>query len=71
MEIARHWRLRQQRYNLVGSVCPHCDAKNFPPRSVCPDCGGEVKVDTKVKGGIVYSQDLLLCPGKLPVLPNK
>ena len=27
MEISRHWRLQQQRYALVGEVCPHCDAK--------------------------------------------
>jgi uncharacterized OB-fold protein len=43
MEISRHWRLRKQRYALVGEVCPHCDAKLFPPRDVCPECGGEAK----------------------------
>src|SRR5258706_12889022 len=43
MEIPRHWRLKQQRYSLVGEVCPHCDAKIFPPRDVCPECGGEAK----------------------------
>ena len=40
MEIPRHWRLKQQRYALVGEVCPHCDHKIFPPRDVCPNCGG-------------------------------
>ena len=24
MEIPRHWRLKKQRYALVGEVCPHC-----------------------------------------------
>jgi uncharacterized protein len=43
MEIPRHWRLKQQRYALIGEVCPHCDAKNFPPREVCPHCGSEAK----------------------------
>ena len=43
MEIPRHWRLKKQRYGLVGEVCPHCDNKIFPPRGVCPNCGGEVK----------------------------
>ncbi len=43
MEIPRHWRLKQQRYGLVGEVCPHCDVKIFPPRDVCPECGGEAK----------------------------
>lgn len=41
MEISRHWRLRKQRYGLVGEVCPRCDAKIFPPKPVCPECGGE------------------------------
>jgi len=38
VEIARHWRLKAQRYQLVGEVCPKCDAKIFPPRDVCPYC---------------------------------
>jgi hypothetical protein len=38
MEIARHWRLKQQRYRLEGSACPNCGRLSFPPRAVCPDC---------------------------------
>ncbi len=37
-EIARHWRLKAQRYQLVGEVCPKCNGKIFPPRDVCPYC---------------------------------
>ena len=56
MEIPRHWRLKQQRYGLVGEVCPHCDHKIFPPRDVCPDCGGEAKTLYTFSGkGEVYS----------------
>ena len=56
MEIPRHWRLKQQRYALVGEVCPHCDAKLFPPRDVCPHCGGEAKNQYAFSGkGEVYS----------------
>jgi uncharacterized OB-fold protein len=56
MEIPRHWRLKQQRYALVGEVCPHCDAKLFPPRDVCPHCGGEAKNAYAFSGrGEVYS----------------
>ena len=56
MEIARHWRLKNQRYQLVGEVCPHCDAKIFPPRDVCPECGGEAKELYTFSGrGKVYS----------------
>ena len=40
MENPRHWRLREQRYRLVGEICPHCGEKIFPPRDVCTGCGG-------------------------------
>ena len=56
MEISRHWRLRKQRYSLVGEVCPHCEAKIFPPRDVCPECGQEAKALYSFSGrGEVYS----------------
>ena len=40
MEIPRHWRLRKQRLSLIGEECPHCEVKIFPPRDICPRCGG-------------------------------
>jgi len=56
MEITRHWRLKNQRYGLVGEECPHCDAKLFPPRDVCPECGQEAKSLYNFSGrGEVYS----------------
>ncbi|MDW8327679.1 MAG: Zn-ribbon domain-containing OB-fold protein [Anaerolineales bacterium] len=56
MEISRHWRIRQQRYGLVGEVCPHCQEKIFPPRDVCPNCAGEAKTPYVFSGrGEVYS----------------
>jgi len=56
MEVARHWRLKKQRYALVGEVCPHCDSKIFPPRDICPDCGKEAKDLYSFSGrGEVYS----------------
>jgi uncharacterized OB-fold protein len=56
MEIPRHWRLRKQRYSLMGEVCPHCEAKLFPPRDVCPECGHEAKTLYQFSGrGEVYS----------------
>ena len=48
MEVPRHWRMRQQRYALAGATCNHCGIQNFPPRPVCPQCGG------------VRGQDLIL-----------
>lgn len=59
-EIARNWRLKQQRYNLIGEVCPHCDKKIFPPRDVCPGCGDEAKDLYKFSGkGEVYSSTII------------
>ena len=56
MEVPRHWRLRKQRYALVGEICPHCEAKIFPPRDVCPECSGEAKTPYVFSGkGEVYS----------------
>ena len=56
MDIPRHWRLRKQRYGLVGEVCEHCDAKVFPPRDICPSCGEEAKTLYSFSGkGEVYS----------------
>lgn len=56
MEIPRHWRLRKQRYSLIGEVCPHCQAKLFPPRDVCPQCGEEARTLYQFSGrGEVYS----------------
>lgn len=56
MEISRHWRLKKQRYALIGEVCPHCEAKIFPPRDVCPECGDEAKTEFAFSGrGKVYS----------------
>jgi uncharacterized OB-fold protein len=35
MEVPRHWRLKKQRYQLIGEKCPHCDEYIFPPRDIC------------------------------------
>lgn len=56
MEIPRHWRLKKQRYALIGEVCPHCDAKLFPPRDICTECGQNAKVEFAFSGrGEVFS----------------
>jgi uncharacterized protein len=56
MEISRHWRLRQQRYEMSGEVCPHCGFKLFPPRDICLECGKEAKNVFQFSGrGEVYS----------------
>ena len=56
MEVSRHWRLKQQRYSLVGEVCPSCEHKIFPPRDICPECGEEARTTFQFSGrGQVYS----------------
>lgn len=38
MQVSRHWRLKAERYNLVGETCDSCGVKLFPPRDVCLEC---------------------------------
>ncbi len=51
--IPRFWREIQSRYNLVGTKCGSCGKVDFPPRSVCPDCGRKSvgKMQTYKLGG--------------------
>ncbi len=56
MHIAQNWRLKAQRYRLVGEVCEHCGAKIFPPRDICPNCSHSAKESFEFSGrGEVYS----------------
>ncbi|NIS82640.1 MAG: transcriptional regulator [Anaerolineales bacterium] len=56
MELSRHWRLKKQRYALVGEICPNCQEKIFPPRDICPDCGEDARTLYSFSGrGEVYS----------------
>ncbi len=60
MDLPRQWRLQAQRYNLVGAECTSCGAKLFPPRQVCPECGGTELQAYKFNGrGEVYSHSTL------------
>ena len=44
----------------MGEVCPHCEAKIFPPRDVCPNCGGEAKEPYAFSGqGEVFSYTVM------------
>ena len=51
--IPRFWREIQSRYNLIGTKCGNCGKVDFPPRSVCPDCGRKSvgKMQTYKLGG--------------------
>ena len=63
MEVSRHWRLRRQRYALEGEICPHCQARLFPPRDICPECGQEARYPHKFSGrGEIYSYTTVYDP---------
>ncbi len=56
MDLPRHWRLNEQRYNLIGVECLGCGSRLFPPRPVCPECKGTELVPYTFSGrGKVYS----------------
>ncbi|RMG63364.1 MAG: Zn-ribbon domain-containing OB-fold protein [Calditrichaeota bacterium] len=60
MGIPRNWRLRNQRYRLVGSQCPQCQNLFFPPRQVCPHCYNSELSEFVFSGkGSVYSFTVL------------
>lgn len=61
MEIPRHWRIRKQRYSMVGGSCPNCQTKMFPAREVCPSCGhGSQVVMQLVTDQNLYSQPVAI-----------
>ena len=56
METSRHWRLKGQRYSLVGEECETCGTKLFPPRDVCLECQAPAKELFTFTGlGEIYS----------------
>jgi len=56
MSLASDWRTKKQRLNFMGEVCPTCGVKLFPPRDICPECGGPAKTTFQFSGrGTVYS----------------
>jgi len=65
MRIARNWRTRQQRYNLLGEVCTECGNKIFPPRDVCPHCTEPAQLPYTLSGrGEVYSYSTIYSSSK-------
>lgn len=56
MQVSQHWRLNQQRYQLMGEECPSCSVKIFPPRDVCLECNAPAKELFELTGlGEIYS----------------
>jgi hypothetical protein len=40
LSVPSFWRLNKAKYGLVGAKCDGCGKLLFPPRTVCPGCGG-------------------------------
>jgi uncharacterized OB-fold protein len=63
MGIAQNWRLRNQRYALVGEVCNDCGKKIFPPRDICPYCTQPAQTLFQFSGrGEVFSHTTVYNP---------
>ena len=63
MGIAQNWRVRNQRYALVGEVCNDCGKKIFPPRDVCPYCTEPAQTPFQFSGqGEVFSHTTIYNP---------
>ena len=59
-DLARNWRLREQRYRLEGNFCTNCGTKFFPPRTVCSECRSTALEPYAFKGkGELYSYTTL------------
>lgn len=54
-DISINWRLKKQRYNLIGQKCPICDITLFPPKEICPNCG--YKLGTCPECGCRYNRE--------------
>jgi len=53
--ISINWRLKKQRYNLIGQKCPICSITLFPLKEVCLNCG--YKFGTCSKCGCQYNKE--------------
>jgi len=55
MIVPRYTREIPQRLRLEASGCETCDFISFPPRRICPSCGGNItnQISLKPEGEIV------------------
>ena len=67
MGVPQDWRLRKQRYLLMGEICLNCGRKLFPPRDVCPECGALAGTISAVADRREVFSYVLFC--RVPVVP--
>ena len=68
MGVPQDWRLRKQRYLLMGEICLNCGRRLFPPRDICPECGASVRATFAVADRREVFSYILLC--RVPVPAN-
>ena len=67
MEIPRHWRLKKQRYGLVGDVCEEGHPA-FPPDDVCKHCDPDrARVDATSKSVTKSRKEIANIKAKITV----
>jgi uncharacterized OB-fold protein len=63
--VPMFWRRMKSLYSLIGVECLNCGKKYFPPRLICPECGGKEMKDYRFKGtGKVVSYSIIDVPPK-------
>jgi len=60
--IPRVWRERIYRYRLIGGRCRSCGAVLYPPRPLCPRCGGELEEVKLPERGVVVNYTVVRSP---------
>ena len=58
-QIARHWRMKSQRYQLTGHTCSQCNTPMFQSRPICPTCATET-TQTTLNIEATINQDAVL-----------
>lgn len=53
--IAINWRLRKQRYRLIGRKCPICNITLFHFKQACQNCG--YRFDVCYNCGCLYNNE--------------
>jgi uncharacterized OB-fold protein len=66
MGVPQDWRLRKQRYLLMGEICLNCGRRLFPPRDICPECGAPVRATSAVADRRELFSYILFCRVPVP-----